>query len=258
MMKKLIFFDIDGTLYDNKKDQIPRSTVKALEELKKNPNVEIAIATGRADYILGKLKEILPFFDAFVYLNGLHIMYKGEELYCHIPDDESISNLIMTLKRNEFIHGAFSKNGEYISEITPKIEADFEAVKLDVPTISDLTDVSNLMQVYFFGSHDDFEMVQEAHPEFRVVPWHSNGADILPVGMSKEVGIKMLAKKLGYNLKDVIAFGDAANDLQMIKTAGTGVVMGNGIEELKAIADYITDPVDQDGIYNALRHFKLI
>ncbi len=257
-MKKLIFFDIDGTLYDNKNDQIPRSTVKALEELKKNPDVEIAIATGRANYILGKLDEILPYFDAFVYLNGLHITYKGEELHCHIPNEDQVLDLVNTLKQNDFIHGAFSKTGEYISKITPKIEADFDAVKLEVPTISDLSDVSDLMQVYFFGSNDDFKMVQDAHPDFSVVPWHNNGADILPKGVSKDVGIKLLAEKLGYELKDVMAFGDAANDLQMIKAAGTGVVMGNGISELKEIADYITDTVDEDGIYNALKHFKLI
>jgi Cof subfamily protein (haloacid dehalogenase superfamily) len=257
-MKKLLFFDIDGTLYDNKNDEVPKSTIEALKKLKENPDVEIAIATGRASYILRRLDNILPFFDAFVYQNGLHITYKGEEVFRHIPTKEDTKNLISTFKYHDLVHGGFNPSKEVISGTTKKIENDFTLMGLDIPLIQDLEHTDNLMQLYFFGNEKDFKNVQDAHPEVRVVPWHTNGADILPINFSKEVGIKRLAKQLGYEMKDVMAFGDAANDLEMIKAAGTGVVMGNGIPELKAIADYITDPVDQDGIYNALKHFNLI
>lgn len=257
-MKKLLFFDIDGTLYDNKNDAVPSSTIEALKLLKENPNVEVAIATGRANFILDRVEEILPFFDAFVFLNGLHITYKGKDVYCHIPDKNSVSELIKTFKLKGLVHGGFNRTNEYISGLTPKIIDDFAAVNLEVPEIIDLEEVSELMQVYFFGSKEDFEDIQKNHPEFKVVPWHTNGADILPHNISKEVGVKMLAEQLGYDIKDVFAFGDAANDLEMINSVGTGVAMGNGIDELKSVADYVTDPVNENGIYNALKHFKLI
>ena len=44
----------------------------------------------------------------------------------------------------------------------------------------------------------------------------------------------------------------------MIKAAGHGIAMGNACNELKAIADYVTTDIDEDGIMNALKHFELI
>ena len=55
-----------------------------------------------------------------------------------------------------------------------------------------------------------------------------------------------------------MAFGDGGNDLSMIRTAGIGIAMGNANESLKAEAAHITTSVDDNGILNALRHFKLI
>lgn len=257
-MKKLLFFDIDGTLYDNGNDQVPASTIKALELLKNNPDVEIAIATGRANFILDRVKDIMHYFDAFVFLNGLQIIYRGVEIYCHIPDQEHVNELIKSFKDKELIHGCFNPTAEFISEINEQIQVDFDSVNLDVPEIIDIEEVEDIMQMYFFGNRKDFDHIQELHPNFRVVPWHTNGADILPHNISKEAGIKMLAEELGYDMLDVFAFGDAPNDLEMLKAAGVGVAMGNGTDNVKEVADYVTDAVSEDGIYNALKHFNLI
>lgn len=257
-MKKLVFFDIDGTLYDNEHDQIPLSTIEALKLLKQNDDVEIAIATGRANFILDRVQPIIEYFDAFVFLNGLQIVYKGKEIYCHIPEKGSVQSLLQSFKARNLIHGCFNRTDEYISHLNDKIIDDFSSVNLEVPEIIDIEEVDDIMQVYFFGDDEDFKHIQDLHPEFRVVPWHTNGADILPHDISKEVGIKMLSEKLGYSMEDVFAFGDASNDLEMIKAAGVGVAMGNATDELKAVADYVTDPVSENGIYNALKHFNLI
>ena len=55
-----------------------------------------------------------------------------------------------------------------------------------------------------------------------------------------------------------MAFGDGENDISMLEFAGIGVAMGNAGDEVKAIADYVTDSVDDDGIEKALVHFGLI
>ena len=57
---------------------------------------------------------------------------------------------------------------------------------------------------------------------------------------------------------DTIAFGDGYNDMEMLEFAGKGVAMGNAVEELKKIADYVTDSVEQDGIYRAMRCLDVI
>ena len=55
-----------------------------------------------------------------------------------------------------------------------------------------------------------------------------------------------------------MAFGDGGNDISIIREAGIGVAMGNANRSLIDIADYVTDSVDDDGIYNALIHFGII
>ena len=58
--------------------------------------------------------------------------------------------------------------------------------------------------------------------------------------------------------QEIIGFGDGENDADMLAFAGIGVAMGNGVDAVKAVADYVTDDIDADGIANALKHFGLI
>ncbi|MBW5377106.1 Cof-type HAD-IIB family hydrolase, partial [Brachyspira pilosicoli] len=74
----------------------------------------------------------------------------------------------------------------------------------------------------------------------------------------KHIGIDKIIEHYGIKLEETIAFGDGGNDISMIKHAHIGVAMGNANKEVKEIADYITDDVDNNGIYNALKHFNII
>ena len=64
-----------------------------------------------------------------------------------------------------------------------------------------------------------------------------------------------MANKLGFTEKEVLAIGDQNNDIEMVETAGIGVAMGNGTEEIKAKANYITDTVDNEGFVKAINNF---
>ena len=55
-----------------------------------------------------------------------------------------------------------------------------------------------------------------------------------------------------------IAFGDNGNDIPMFLKAGLSICMGNGSDEVKRIADYVTDNIWDDGLYNALKYYKFI
>lgn len=58
--------------------------------------------------------------------------------------------------------------------------------------------------------------------------------------------------------EDVVAFGDSMNDMEMIEYAGLGIAMGNAIEPLKRVADFVTDPIDQDGVWHGLIHAGIL
>ena len=70
-------------------------------------------------------------------------------------------------------------------------------------------------------------------------------------------GLKRLCEYYGIGMENSVAFGDSLNDLEIIEAAAIGIAMGNGREELKAAADYVTTDIGDDGIWNACVHFGL-
>ena len=82
--------------------------------------------------------------------------------------------------------------------------------------------------------------------------------EVVPKGYSKASGIAFVCEKLGIDVKDTYAFGDSANDVDMLEFAGVGVAMGDGTDVAKEHADYVTRGLHEDGIYHALKHFTLI
>ena len=75
---------------------------------------------------------------------------------------------------------------------------------------------------------------------------------------SKATGIEEVAKKDGYDLNNVMCFGDADNDIAMLIKAKIGVAMGNASEKAKASADFVTNDCDKDGIELALKKYNII
>ena len=73
----------------------------------------------------------------------------------------------------------------------------------------------------------------------------------------KTAGLKEILKLHHIDIKDIVTFGDADNDYDMTLNAGVGVVMANGSEKTKSVADYITDDNDHDGIGNYIEKYIL-
>lgn len=258
MSKKLIVFDIDGTLYDHATDVVPESTYKALEKLRNNPDYTLAIATGRSSYKTQKVNHLFKYFDAFIFLNGLHIEMDGEEIYRYYPPKEKVDEVIHSLESLGRIYGCFTKEQEYISSIDESILEAFDLVSQPAPPVGNVRELEGIQQIYFFGDQDHIKHLEEEHPEFRVMSWYSHGADIVPMIADKSHGIRVLMDHFGHNQEHVVAFGDASNDIGMLSFAGIGVAMGDAIDELKNVADFVTKPVYDDGIIHALEELGLI
>ena len=82
--------------------------------------------------------------------------------------------------------------------------------------------------------------------------------DITSAMADKANGIRAIADRLGIDISETMAFGDGGNDESMLRAAGVGVAMGNALDSVKAHADYVTTDVDNDGVWNALKHFGII
>ncbi len=81
--------------------------------------------------------------------------------------------------------------------------------------------------------------------------------EVMPQGATKASGLKHLAEKLDINRDQIMALGDAANDLEMLQFVGQSVAMGNASDDIKSLSKYVTLTNDQAGVAYAIRTWAL-
>ncbi|GGA97954.1 Cof-type HAD-IIB family hydrolase [Macrococcus hajekii] len=257
MTKKLIFFDIDGTLYDHH-HQIPETTHQAIRELKAAGHI-LAIATGRAPYAMKQViaDTEIPNFIAF---NGQYVVYNAEVIHRNPLDGETLSTLQRIARQHDHPM-VFLGEKEAVANIPHHhhIEQSMGSIKLDHPRYEDDYFMDHaIFQALMFHDAEGDALYDEQHPLVKFYRWHEFSRDVVPSNGSKAEGIKKFAEKTGIQQADIIAIGDGNNDFEMIDWAGTGIAMGNAVPGLKEIADYVTTDVGDNGIMNAFQHLKLI
>lgn len=256
-MKKIVFFDIDGTLLDHEKN-LPSSTKEAISELKKN-GVFVAIATGRAPFMFESLREELD-IDSFVSFNGQYVVFENEVIYENPLNQEELVKLIEIANGNN--HPIVFMNEKTMKSNVKHhhyIEESMGSLKFTHPEVDEhFYEGRKIYQSLLFCEERSEIEYMDNYSLFHFIRWHPYSVDILPAGGSKAEGIKRMIERLGFEMKDVYAFGDGLNDIEMLKAVGTGVAMGNGAEEAKKHADLITSDVAEDGIRNGLRKLQLI
>lgn len=257
MKKKIVFFDIDGTLLDEEK-KLPSSTVRAVQELKK-AGVYVAIATGRAPFMFANLREQLG-IDSFVSFNGQYVVFEGSVIYKHPLHRQKLHELKEEAHKNGHPLVFMNVNEMRASmEDHPYIHVSMESLKFSHPPFDPLYyENEDIYQALLFCKAEEEQMYVKAYPEFRFVRWHNVSTDVLPTGGSKAEGIRRMIERIGIAQENVYAFGDGLNDIEMLKFVGTGVAMGNAQEEVKKVADFVTKPVGEEGILYGLKQLELI
>lgn len=256
MKRKLIFFDIDGTLLDHNK-KVPNSTKETVKKLKQQGH-HIAISTGRAPFMFKKLREELD-IDSFVSFNGQLVVYEGMKIYENPFKIETLKNLLQYAHKSNHPLVFMSEEDMKASvESHPYIHDSMGSLKFEHPEYHpEYFQEKNIYQTLLFCKNGEEDLYKH-YEELRFVRWHPYSTDILPVGGSKAEGIKKLLDQTTFDIEDVVAFGDGLNDIEMIQFANIGVAMGNAVEELKEIADFVTKSVDEDGIKHAADELGLL
>lgn len=259
-MIKAIFFDIDGTLLSFKTHTVPQSAIDAINAVK-DRGIKVILATGR---LLNQVENLDGLqFDGFITVNGS---------YCITTDGEIIGKRLIPKKELEALI-AYQENviqfpftfmvqqGSYINYVNDKVRAVSDLVKVPVPPVRDLSTMTD-EEVFQLNLYVDVpteqKIMHEALISCESSRWHPAFADVNVKGTNKTVGIDAFLKYYRMDISETMAFGDGGNDIEMLKHVGIGVAMGNAGDNVKAVADYITDSVDDNGVANALRHFGLI
>ena len=262
MNKKILFFDIDGTILQVPDQPNPSKELKdAITKLRNNGHL-CFIATGRTYAYLNK--NVLDLgFDGFVTCNGAvvlkddHILlnnFFSKELSTEIVDFMDKYNNSYTIlgpkkvyTRNEFtdIFKTFEKfNVPMENVVTEFIVSDLDIAKFEISAHTKVVAdyIRSLKQrgleIVEFNGADYFEFTMP--------------------GITKGQAILKVLDKLNFSLEDSIAFGDGDNDVEMLNVVGYGVAMGNASEAAKQAADTITESCMENGIVKELKRLELI
>lgn len=115
-----------------------------------------------------------------------------------------------------------------------------------------------IYQVVLVATEGESERIQKQFPRVKLTRSSPYSMDVISEGQSKVKGIERVGQRYGFDLSEVIAFGDSDNDIEMLSQVGIGVAMGNASQQVKENARYTTADNNDDGISKALAHYGLI
>lgn len=259
--KKIFCFDLDMTLLDHAAYQVSEASLLALCKLRQDGHA-VVIATGRdmdSAYSAAFAELIQP--SAIVHSNGQKVTAEGNVIREVFMEKELIRRIIDFAKANGLCVGYnIGSDGCYVNKhVMEEHGKRFYGMKDQA-----FVDESNLLThpfyaLAYFGELEGVRMMEQAFPELKFPLFADRfGADILTRDVSKANGIQALLEYYEKDWQDVIAIGDSMNDYEMIRQAGVGIAMGSAPEALKEAADYVTLPVEQDGVCHALKHFGFL
>ncbi len=260
----VVFFDIDGTIVDEETQIIPQSTIRAVEELKKNGHIAVVNTSRPFAHIDPRVRAMD--FSGWVCSCGMELWMNGQcvktnfpslELCCHVRDSVRACNMDVLY---ETVDGAILTDHPHSSHPIAELEVQrMRAKGFAISQIDDRPDPSFVKGMAYGAPGCDRErFLSLMEPYFTCIDRGNTLIEFVLKGCSKAGGMEDLLQILGESRENTLAIGDSTNDLPMFAHAGHTVCLGGGMEELKAVAEYITAPVMDDGIEKALQHFGLI
>ncbi|HGD1331360.1 TPA: Cof-type HAD-IIB family hydrolase [Streptococcus agalactiae] len=271
MAIKAVFFDIDGTLLNDRKN-VQKSTIKAIRNLK-DQGILVGLATGRGPSFVQPFLENLGLDFAVTY-NGQYIYSRSEIIYTNQLSKTTVYRLIRYAgaRRREISLGTASGLlGSGIiglgTSLVPRkwakaIERSFKHFirRIKPQNIDSLMIILRepIYQVVLVATEGESERIQKQFPRVKLTRSSPYSMDVISEEQSKVKGIERVGQRYGFDLSEVIAFGDSDNDIEMLSQVGIGVAMGNASQQVKENARYTTADNNDDGISKALAHYGLI
>ncbi len=276
-MKKLLFFDIDGTLaYPGQSPSA--ATMEAIRTARRNGH-KAFLSTGRTvDSIPPSVAEIG--FDGGIFSSGGIVML-GETILAErfMPASYVTEIIHLLLSKSIFFtletpDGRInSDNGEFVlSQIDMNCISD-EMQRFTRDVIFDPTALPYsaycgqlVYKIAYYSTNPSIseQLSAELGHSVTIVPFHNIPGFPLTMGeisdpsITKGQALNTLCHHFSMSTAQCIAFGDSMNDAEIVHVAGLGIAMGNAVPALKAVADMICDNCENDGIAKALHELKLI
>mgnify|MGYP001774052373 FL=1 len=253
---KAAFFDADGTLLSFKTHQVPDSAQIALSELRK-AGVKCFLATGRPPYQVDEIP--IDNLEAFILLNGQMIVTRDDVLHAEALDPADVATVVQQVRDGLYECLFMERSRCYVSGHDDKVRAAEEAAGLSFEE-GDIEQAlhNEIFQLNIFLAPGQTDVVTNATSNMRLTRWSPHFVDAFPRHGGKARAVRRLLDEYGIAPDEAICFGDGGNDLEMFGVVGTSIAMGNANDDVREQADYVTDDVDEGGIYNACFRLGLV
>ncbi len=257
----VVFFDIEGTLTDNKQN-LPPSVAGAVKSLRKKGHLAF-LATGLSRAAIREDVRAIG-FDGVIAAGGTSIETFGETILEEtIPGEELRAMLpvfaeekaAVWLEGPQHIYVADVDAGGLMGELIRYLDQGrgiVKSFKATTPTVNKLT--------FYAQSEATLDKVAAAFAgRFDVILNKERFiGEILPKGHNKGTGMDFVLERLSLGREDIYAFGDSPNDIPMLERADKAVAMEAAPEQVKDVCDHVTASPEADGIVQALEYFGLI
>lgn len=262
MKKTLLFFDIDGTLAMN--DEFNRCTVskKNFEglELLKNKGYFLAACTGRqAAFVRRMFPDI---FSAIIANSGNCIFLGDRIIFRNVIAADQLERYADIFRQNRITSAAVGISDIYVicheRKDIKRIISNYDPGSM-IHYDEDVTDKEVMIFDLFFHDEEEYLRIKDHFTNDMTVNVHDDIT--LPVDVSFSSDKAKAAKNLLEYLNDeyvTYGFGDGCNDVSLIRLCDKGIAMSNGVQQIKQVADYVSDNDDNEGVYKALKYYGLI
>lgn len=260
---QFIFFDLDGTFLDDRKE-MNEECIDYLRDLKRRKHIHYGFSTGRHIVSIAPYLDqyrLRDFFDGVVCNSGSDIFRFDPPVHTKFnyltPD--TLNFLLSTFQNFEFITVAFHNQGRLIATgMNREVQSllDRNAYKrFYYPEDCEIQEAPKCLLLF---NPMDQKKVEQALascslPGLCTVFTEPNICEVLMAGNSKAAGVKEFLQQYQLSLQNIMVFGDAENDKEIMKHSGISVCMKNGGYDVQALADYTTEKTNnENGIMDFL------
>lgn len=269
-MIKLIALDMDGTLLNENKE-LMQPQIDAIHQAVE-AGVTVVLCTGRPLVGVKPFVEQLGFDteEEYIIVNNGCSTHSTKDWSLIDWEELSVADIdyLSTFIENDDVQISLFDEEDYFvlaEKANARVNLDAGLVGM-IPQPIDLSEARSgkhrFFEAMFVGEKEHIDAFENQHNPvlsqgYSTVRSQDYLLEILPNGASKATGLKKLADRLGILPEEIMAMGDANNDLEMIEFAGLGIAMGNANEQVKAIAQDITDTNENNGVAKAIEQHIL-
>lgn len=255
---KAIFLDIDNTFFDHTSNRVLPETIEACKTAKQN-GYKVVLCSGRPKEMADQLEVFdMVDWDGYIGCTGALVLDENYECIHHDAfSEQQLEEIFSLAKKHDLTIYSFGKY-EFITraldDYSRKIALDFHLSLPEVRTWNK----EELSAISVLGDKELTRKIFENIENISITSTTRYANDFIRSDVDKARGIRFLMNHWGYEEGAYLAFGDSLNDIEMIKDAKIGIVMGNGSDQIKECADIICGNANEPSIYNMLKKLQII